>query len=251
MPDYTYAIDVSNYQGFNITDLILEHKPAHIVVRLSTESDQHREIARQQLSTARLMGCTVAGYIWAYWDLDAALHVADALSVAGDAPLTHVWLDCEDEADAAKFTTIPWIRQAVAEIEGRGLRAGIYTGRYFWRDRVGDATEFNTLPLWLASYDGRPQLASNLLPFGGWTRVAGHQWSGDPDRSVFDPAIFAQPAPAVPAPADEVATLRLALADVCDRIGDALAVPVLAKKKRLALVGQMRREREQFIGARP
>lgn len=182
-----YAIDVSNWQGADIAPLIAQHEPQHVVVRLSTESQRHIDLARQQLATALQAGCTVSGYVWAYWHLSPTEHTEMALSVAHGFPLAMVWFDCEDDPGGRLDD---WLSQAVDLAERRGHRCGVYARKSWWLAN-GDSRGFTRLPLWVAQYDGIPELDIVGL-FGGWQRAAGKQWSDSPiDRDVFDPAVLA------------------------------------------------------------
>jgi GH25 family lysozyme M1 (1,4-beta-N-acetylmuramidase) len=196
------GIDVSNWQGGDISALLETYRPEHVVVRASTESSQHRQIARQQINTAVAHGCTVSAYIWAYFNLSPNEHTADAMGVMAGLPIEMFWFDCEGESAGGKLDH--WLSQGVDIIERRGKRAGIYTSAPWWREN-GDSHGFSRLPLWLADWTGRPNLDPPSLGwFGGWTKLGGRQWTdtnGTLDRNVFDPAVLV---PAVPVPAPPV-----------------------------------------------
>lgn len=180
------GIDVSNFQPGDVSDLVAQYGARHVVVRASTESTQHRKAAIEQLVSAERAGCTVAAYIWAYWQLDPVAHVKDALATISGAPVATVWIDCEDGAPGPQLDD--WLSRAVAQIEHMGYRAGIYTGTPWWKAQ-GDSHGFTRLPLWIANYNGRPTLDGIPLP-GGWTTASGHQWTSDPiDQNVFLPAV--------------------------------------------------------------
>ena len=191
------GIDVSNYQPPDLAGLIKQYQAEHVVVRLSTESQRHREVAWAQLRSALDRGCSVSGYVWCYWDLEPRGHVTDALAVLSEAGLgtsevRMVWLDVEDTETLvlARCSVEEWLREAVSVLEAAGFMPGIYTAQWFWQTRVrGD---FSRLPLWAAQYDGQPTLDSVRL-FGGWTRemVWGKQYGADEiDLDVFSDAIL-------------------------------------------------------------
>lgn len=139
-----------------------------------------------QLAAAVDFGATVSGYIWCYWGVDASEHVAEALGVADGYNLTTVWFDAEDNDDAYPGTVIPWLHRADNAALSRGFDVGMYTGRYWWEEYAGNSEEFADLPLWLADYNDDASL-SFPHPFGGWTVLAGHQYTSEPtDISVFD-----------------------------------------------------------------
>lgn len=185
------GIDVSNYQPTDLTALIRRYQAEHVVVRLSTESQRHREIARAQLRSAIANGCSVSGYVWCHWDADPRQHVRDALSVLRDAGLGSadvgvVWLDVEDTESLAqaRCSLEEWLQEAVCAVQEAGYIAGVYTACWFWPKVRGD---FSHLPLWAAQYDGIPTLESVVL-FGGWSRemVWGKQYQGEGiDLDVF------------------------------------------------------------------
>lgn len=214
-----YSLDVSNWSG-EIGDLIAAHKPSLVIVRLSTESAQHREIARQQLTTARVAGCMVGGYIWASWDVQPELRTADALRVADGFDLQLVALDCE-EGEPGQARLEDWLSRAVAQVESQGQRAWVYARKDWWR-RQGDSTGFARLPLWAVQWDGIPDL-DIVGVFGGWSKASGKQWSGgDVDRNVFD-------ADAIHPSVDPCAALR-------NGLRAELARPRLSRKRLAALL---------------
>ena len=192
------GIDVSNYQPADLAGVIRQYEAEHVVVRLSTESQRHRDIARAQLHSALGNGCTVSGYVWCYWDLEPRGHVADALEVLSEAGLgprqvRMVWLDVEDTESLtlARYSIGEWLREAVRTVQESGYVAGIYTARWFWRQHARDV-DCHHLPLWAAQYDGVPTLDSVQL-FGGWDRqmVWGKQYSADEiDLDVFSELVI-------------------------------------------------------------
>lgn len=185
-PALIRGIDVSNYQPADVTALVAQYNAQHVVVRASTESDQHRQIARQQCVTAQQAGCSIAAYIWAYFELDPVSHVKNALATVQGFDLATVWVDCEDGSPGSQLDD--WLSRAVAQIEHMGYRAGIYTGTPWWRAQ-GDSHGFTRLPLWIANYNGQATLDGVPLP-GGWISASGHQYAGDPvDQNVFVPAV--------------------------------------------------------------
>src|SRR4051812_1582019 len=90
------AIDLSNYQGVDITPLLDQYQPDHVIIRASTESDHHRQIAREQIRATKAAGIGYSIYIWAYFDLNPVEHTANALSVVDGFDPTYVFFDCED-----------------------------------------------------------------------------------------------------------------------------------------------------------
>lgn len=183
------GVDVSRYQG-DIRPW-LETWTAwgieHVVVQLQTVPSGYEALAIDQLQVAHAVGLTCGGYIWAHWEWEPAACVAASLDVARAAgvPLGTIWLDAEDPVPAGGAAV--WLQDACRVVEAAGFRAGVYTGRYWWRDNTGDSDALSDHPLWVANYDGNPSLDSQPL-FGSWPRelLAGKQWTSDPlDRDTF------------------------------------------------------------------
>jgi hypothetical protein len=183
-----HAIDVSSHQPRDLSDIIREHGPAHIVVRMYLPEERPpEEHSIAQVESARANGCSVGAYVWAYRSSDPRKTVRDGLALArrcGFVPPV-LWIDCEDYLDEDPGPNAAWLREAVDECRREGVRPGIYTGGWWWRDKMGNTTEFADLPLWAAEYSG-PQDPSSCTLFGGWTRACGKQWTDNPvDRNVF------------------------------------------------------------------
>lgn len=183
------AVDVSNFQP-DIRPW-LEQWTAwgieHVVVRLSTESLSHQQIAIDQLEVAHAVGLSCSGYIWCYFGMDPGACVAEALGLArgSGVPLSFIWLDAEDEP--GPVDPVAWLRGAADEVRRKGYRVGIYSAAWWWSSRAGGSDGCADLPLWCAQYDNDPRLESVGL-FGSWPRelVAGKQWTSDPiDRDTF------------------------------------------------------------------
>jgi len=196
-------MDVSSWQPRDLSELIAEHQPQHVVVRLylpEEKPSQHHSFA--QLVSARLNGCSVGGYVWAYQGLDPAKTIKDAVTLASEASLRFarpsntrfwterrprnpvLWVDCEtykDEPGPDRH----WLTEAWYAADSLGVAMGIYTARWWWQKYVENTHMFWDVPLWLAQYDHDPALSSVLL-FGGWERAAGKQWTNTPvDLSTF------------------------------------------------------------------
>lgn len=88
-----------------------------------------------------------------------------------------------------------WTQTFVARVKAvTGRPCIIYTGFYFWRDRVGDPNNNLNCPLWLAAYTSESQ-TGRLTP-RAWSRVGWAFWqytesgrvpgvSGNVDRDYF------------------------------------------------------------------
>jgi len=125
--------------------------------------------------------------------------VMNALTIARARPgqIKRIWLDCEAhftewagdlDTEAAGLDPgerIAAVKRAIAFIGAQDARfgwttqIGIYTGRYYWRDKMGDTTEFSGLPLWHAAYgaDSLPAEPITEVTYGGWTKPAAHQYT--------------------------------------------------------------------------
>jgi hypothetical protein len=150
------------------------------------------------LRTAREAGLLTAGYVVVHDGRTAEEHWAQAVVAAGaELPyLRFVAVDVEVEP-----VSVPTIRAACDLVAGAGLRPCIYTGRWFWRDRLGDPHDLADVPLWAAEY-GRPPWQVRL-DYGGWSpdSLVGHQHAGthamgglQVDANAFRaPWVLAQP----------------------------------------------------------
>jgi GH25 family lysozyme M1 (1,4-beta-N-acetylmuramidase) len=69
----------------------------------------------------------------------------------------------------------------------------IYTFRSYWKDLIGNPTEFKDLPLWIANYTMPAEGPAKLkFDFGGWKTWAYWQFAGFPQsRTQFVPGIGA------------------------------------------------------------
>lgn len=146
---------------------------------------QRPAIATMQVAALQAAGVPVIGtYAFLYWGLDTTGQTQAAIDVAKAHGIPYVWLDCEAEGKNEAVGETPdsrtaQLRACVAMVEASGLKAGIYTGAYYWGPAMG-TTEFARLPLWHASYysDRRYQ---PMVDYGGWTNVAIHQYASTPE----------------------------------------------------------------------
>ncbi|MDO4909411.1 MAG: GH25 family lysozyme [Corynebacterium sp.] len=73
-------------------------------------------------------------------------------------------IEVNDGVDVAGMQA--WTRTFVSEVKRlTGRDVMIYTYRYFWEAQMGNTTEFNYLPLWMAAYQAT---APTVIP-GGWS----------------------------------------------------------------------------------
>lgn len=189
------AIDVSSWQPRDLSGIIADHQPQHVVVRLYLpEESPPQDHTRGQIASAIAAGCTVGGYVWCYRYLDPERTVRDAIALARscDVVLPVLWLDCEDyRVDGELSDPGPdaaWLRAAVAACDDADVLPGIYTAKWWWIPSI-DTDEFAVLLLWAAHYDGVPTLSSVPL-FGGWEQASGKQYASTPvDQNVFEDSV--------------------------------------------------------------
>lgn len=196
MTDLVQAIDVSSHQDHDLTALIQQYQPSHVVVKCyqSVEA-RFQQCTLDQMASSQANGCSVGGYVWLYGGLDPAQQITDALAIAAVAGVTLpiLWLDLETYKEADGSTTWPSLEETIAaveECERRGMRAGLYTGNWFvdgyWGGHVGLLAQY---PVWLADYNGVPDLDTPSL-YWPPEKILGHQYSGNPiDLDVFDPSV--------------------------------------------------------------
>lgn len=154
-------------------------------------------IAETMLLALRNAGITVEDvYCFLYyrlpWENNDILN-ADVLQQRHGG-IKRIWLDCEAMFDGpaglldteAEGTTVIQrlqLTQSWFVTMSREFEVGIYTGRYWWRDKMANSTWFaeRGAPLWLANYgtndpdNPRPPILEEH--FGGWTKPAVHQYS--------------------------------------------------------------------------
>jgi hypothetical protein len=182
------AIDVSSHQPRDLSAIIRQHRPEHVIVRMYLpEEHPPQEHSIAQVESARDNGRSVGAYVWAYRSSDPRTTIRDGLALAGRCGLVPpvLWIDCETYLDQDPGPDVAWLREAVDECRRAGVQPGIYTGGWWWREKLGNTTEFGDLPLWAAEYR-EPRDPASCTLFGGWTRAMGKQWTEHPvDRSVF------------------------------------------------------------------
>ena len=197
MPELVHGIDVSSYQPRDLSGIIGEHQPAHVVVRMYLPEERPpEEHSRSQVKSARANGCSVGAYVWAYRSLDPYPTIRNAVGLARRCDLEPpvLWIDCESYREGGVLKDAgpdaAWLHAAIDECRTLGVTPGIYTGGWWWREYMGNTTEFADLPLWTAHYDEIADLGKVAL-FGGWTRACGKQYSEKlPDGRGLDRNVF-------------------------------------------------------------
>jgi GH25 family lysozyme M1 (1,4-beta-N-acetylmuramidase) len=221
----TEGIDISNWQGEITPDIArcFAQSVDIVVVRASLESMTLVGRAQRQIAACQAAGLEVHAYVWMYPSWDPVKTIRDATREYGSFDIRWWWVDAEevqDKADPARNAYC--LRTMLDELRAAGRQSGVYTGAWWWNDPqyMDGSTNFATDPLWVAFYDGQPGL--NFVPFGGWTRCHGKQWSGTSslcgispiDRDTFDETLLAKPnpEPAPCPPLDKEWELRCGLA---------------------------------------
>lgn len=109
-------------------------------------------------------------------------------------------LDAEDDTGAGKAANAAALLRFLDLVErATGRVPVVYTGRFWWQDKVGGDQRFARYPLWLAGYpgpnDGTPPRDGRTYPVPApWTGHAVWQYSstsGRLDRNVATPAAYA------------------------------------------------------------
>ncbi len=141
---------------------------------------QDPAIASRQTAALSSGGFEIIGvYAYLYWGSDILAETAKAVSVASRAGIPRVYLDCERDGELpgqTPATRLAQLRQAIAAVRDAGLEPGIYTGEPFWREAMGNTTEFAGLPLWHAAYWYDLHHVATVS-YGGWTGEAVHQYT--------------------------------------------------------------------------
>jgi len=91
-----------------------------------------------------------------------------------------LWIDVEGTQYWSSSTTnnINFITAMAAQGKARGVSIGVYTSSSQWTPITGGSTAMKSYPLWYAHYDSNPSF-SDFSAFGGWTKPAIKQYSGD------------------------------------------------------------------------
>ena len=144
------------------------------------------------LRLGREAGMFTATYTVVITDGRHSVDAAKRLCGAEWDHLSFVAIDVEVE-DIAVGVTVAQIAVAERRIRDAGQEPWIYTRGSFWREHVGNSTNFKHLRLWSADYDGDPAFDFQA-PYGGWTKAMlggkqflnTHTFQGlEMDRSTF------------------------------------------------------------------
>jgi GH25 family lysozyme M1 (1,4-beta-N-acetylmuramidase) len=210
------AVDISNWQGEITPQLAacLRQQLDLVVVRASLESMTLVNIARQQIQALQAVGLPVHAYLWLYPSWEPRKTVKDAMREYGPFNIPWWWVDVEDTKDTPEpIMSSLALGATLRALQAAGRSVGVYTGAWFWNDqRYMDATDaYSHIPLWVAFYDGIPDLG-RWGRFGGWDRAVGKQYQGSGsaslcgmavDLDVFDDSVLGNPKPADGLPLEE------------------------------------------------
>lgn len=144
--------------------------------------------ADDMIYRAKRAGINVMGlYVFLYFGNGDHLARTDrAIVLAKKHGVPVIWLDVEADAEGTHLTPQDRINEldaCVKRVQVAGLKAGIYTGSWYWVPKMGNTSRFSHLPLWYSNYgvnDGKRAPIRNipLRAFGGWTYCVIHQyWS--------------------------------------------------------------------------
>lgn len=183
------AIDVSSHQPKDLTDIIAQHQPQHVIVKIYTSAENIPfSHTAAQVASAKANGCTVGGYVWAYRSVDPIRTIDDVVARCASINLVLplLWIDCETY-DGPPFDPGPdanWLARAVDHAENTyGMKCGIYTGQWWIRGHFPGGepgfAQFSRLPLWLSEYDNDPNIDNADTIPQGWASLAAKQYSAD------------------------------------------------------------------------
>lgn len=262
MTDTLYGLDISNHQNFPpVYQGMAEYQAAQFIVVQAIP----RPTTTDQFRATKADGKHCGAYLWLWFDPTWRLGdqtVEDDMrrrlaTIPDDVALDmRLWLDVEDNqstgwASVTVEQRVDDVNRALAVLDdwsyARGLpEAGIYWSVYFINLLFGGMDYFNRKQ-WRAHYS---MPAGSLI---GGNTVA-HQYTSTPvDQNVM---LASEIVTAQPAPEDPCAGLAQALAYVGDdlppRIEAAMKGQTTTAKKRevLAVAAELRRVREQFLGAK-
>jgi hypothetical protein len=102
---------------------------------------------------------------------------------------------------------VSWLQTWASAVQNRQANPGMYTAPWAWTPITGNSTAFYQLSLWVAQYDGDPDLYA-FNPFAAWDHCDAKQYDGgstnfcgqDVDRDVADADVFLPLPPPVVTP---------------------------------------------------
>ncbi|CAJ0935189.1 unnamed protein product, partial [Mesorhabditis belari] len=178
--DGIQAVSVSGFQ-------CLANSGYHFfIARVWTSTGNYDNTGIQNIKNAKAAGWAYAdGYIFPCLKSSCAAPESQVEATVNKlksegAAYGMLWLDIERlEWPADTTHNRNFINAMANKLNSMGVNWGIYTNYNNWAAIVGaDWTQWSSKPLWWATYDGKKD-NSDFKPFGGWTKVAIHQWAGD------------------------------------------------------------------------
>ena len=143
---------------------------------------QDAGIASSQCAAVAAASVAIDLYCFLYFGYDIAAEVNKAIAVARQHPVGRIWIDVEATAPNEAPGMTPEQRtaetwQAVRLVEAASFPVGLYTGQWYWPTYMANTAEFAAYPLWHSEYPYDEHLIPSVA-YGGWSRVAIHQYKG-------------------------------------------------------------------------
>jgi lysozyme len=171
-----FGIDVSHHQGTVDWARAAAGGVKYAFIRVSDGANtKDREFARNW-SASKAAGVVRGAYqffrpaqsVTAQADLFIA---AVGKKLPGDLPPV---IDVEVDSGVAPATIAARVRQWVDRVKaGTGATPIVYTGKYFWRDKVGAPSGFTQNPLWIANYTTKcPDIPTGWADWTFWQTSA-------------------------------------------------------------------------------
>lgn len=170
------ALDVSNYTGDLSGEIVSRWREAGVglvvVQAVDPPAPYPPGVTRQQLAACAQAGIPTDAYIYLWWS-EPLDRVQERLRLLDGYDIGRVWLDIEDVQTGWELTSEQRAARlaealSIADAYPARARAGIYTARWYWTQRMGNTQRFGDRPLWSAQYDRVPDVAV-FTPYGGWT----------------------------------------------------------------------------------
>jgi GH25 family lysozyme M1 (1,4-beta-N-acetylmuramidase) len=195
------GIDVSSYQG-NVNWTAVRRAGITFAIAKATEGTGYTDrYINQNIAGMKRAGIIPGAYHFAHPGIDATAQANKFTSVVRAANggnfrgLLQLVLDLEVTDGRSPAQVWAWTQTFVARVKAvTGRPCIIYTGFYFWRDRVGNPNNNLNCPLWLAAYV--PESSTAGLTPRAWAGVGWAFWqytssgrvagvSGNVDRDYF------------------------------------------------------------------
>lgn len=173
-------LDLSNWDNDTFDALCFKANGVRNAIVAGDRTTSKSQVQRLQGVGIRVIGL----YSYLYWGRDPwgvtpHARTEACIRLAKDRGIPYVWLDAEDTERGTPTSRRTELQQCVDLVTNAGLKAGIYTGAWWWRDYIGDTTQFKHLPLWHAAYgpNNSPAQPATSVNYGGWTAPHIHQYT--------------------------------------------------------------------------